>query len=166
MTTQAAGTIDAELVNAFMNATTEVLGTMAQTEVNFKGAKAETDFKPTGDISSVIGITGQKGSGVVMLSFPINVASLIVSRLLGTTEAQVTSEDRCDGIGELANMISGNAKTKMSAGDEEPYKLSLPSVILGTGHSISGHPNNQPNLIMVFGVDEEDFTVQLCFKYN
>lgn len=158
--------LDAKLVNALIKATEEVMTTMANTPVTVKEVKPQNDYASGGDISALIGIMGNGGEGMVALSFPVGLASIIVGRLLGSTPESVSPDDRCDGIGELVNMISGNTKTTLSAESGSTYKLSLPSIILGAGHEVSTRPKNCPYLRIVFEADGQTFQLQVSFKFN
>lgn len=158
--------LDAKLVNAFIAATTTVLGTMANTQAQLKELKPSKDYASSGDISAVIGIMGEAGEGMVALSLPLSLANLLVGRLIDTPADKISTDDRCDGIGELANMISGHAKAELSKESGSIYKLSLPSVILGAGHEVSSRPKNLPYLVLVFEADQQLFHLQLCFRFN
>ncbi len=164
MPTNQKSELDARLVNPLVAATTEVLSTMASTSSTLKNIDAAMDYRPSGDISAVIAIIGDDGEGMVALSFPLQLASLLVSRLLGSRPEQLTSEDRSDGIGELVNMISGSAKATLSQEGGQPYKLSLPTIILGAGHEIGSRPRT-PYLVLEFETEGgETFHLQVCFK--
>lgn len=156
--------IDADLVNAVINATVDVFKTMANTEATFKEVRAEEDYRASGDISAVIGIHGEYGEGMLALSFPLNFANLLVSRLLGVQPMLLSSEDRCDGVGELVNMISGNTKATLSLNSGHIYKLSLPTVILGHDHHIANRPKGAPYLVIIFETEGESFSMQVAFK--
>jgi CheY-specific phosphatase CheX len=156
--------LDAQLVNSVVGATTDILATMASTTVVCKEIKAETDYRPTGDISAVIGISGEGGEGMFALSFPLPLANLIISRLLGLPPDKISSDDRCDGVGELVNMISGNTKAFLSQQSGKVYTLSLPTVIQGRNHEISSRPKNSPYLVLLFEVEGQTFTLQVSFK--
>jgi chemotaxis protein CheX len=162
--TQPKNALDANLVNTLMNAVTEVLGTMAGTEVTLKGVEPIPAYVPTGDISSVIGISGEHGEGMLALAFPEDLAKLMVARLLGLTPDDLEKEDIVDGIGELINMVSGRAKTALSEGAGTTYRLSLPSIILGSGHEIAGRPKNAPFLLMNFDAEGQPFHLQVTFR--
>ncbi|MGE0201123.1 MAG: chemotaxis protein CheX [Candidatus Melainabacteria bacterium] len=164
MTTTAA--LDATLVNSLIKATTDVLSMMTQTEVNVKEVKPQADYHASGDLSALIGITGTGGEGMVALSFPLNLSTLLVSRLLGVNADSITSEDRCDGIGELVNMISGNAKTTIASESGNTYKLSLPSIIQGKGHEVSTRPKGAPYIVIVFEAEKQEFQLQVTFKFT
>ncbi|MDX2083887.1 MAG: chemotaxis protein CheX [Candidatus Melainabacteria bacterium] len=156
--------IDASLVNAVVSATTNVLRTMASTEAVLKEVKAEKDYRPYGDISAVIGISGDNGEGMFALSFPLELVNLIASRLLGVSPDKISSEDRCDAVGELVNMISGSTKSDLSQQNNTIYKLSLPTVIQGRDHEISSRPKNNPYLVVIFESEGKTFGLQVSFK--
>ncbi|HEY9685511.1 MAG TPA: chemotaxis protein CheX [Coleofasciculaceae cyanobacterium] len=158
--------LDALLVNAYVSATTEVLKTMVGLDVGMKGISASPKYTPVGDISAIIGVTGESGEGMLGISFPMSLATLVVSRLLSLPPQKINSDDRCDAIGELANMITGKAKMSLMQEGASPYKLSLPTIILGAGHGISTHPKNTPFLVMTFEMEGEEFNLQVCFKMN
>jgi CheY-specific phosphatase CheX len=166
-TTAPKSVLDAKLVNSIADATVDVLATMAGTQAKLREVVPQKDYMPHGDISAVIGIIGENGEGMVALSFTYNLASLIVSRLLGVTPNTLSSDDRTDGIGEVVNMISGKVKASLSESSATPYKLSLPSIILGAQHEISSRPKKNPYLVIVFETEGEVFNLQVTFKqYN
>ncbi|MBY0451013.1 MAG: chemotaxis protein CheX [Cyanobacteria bacterium] len=156
--------LDANLVNAVVASTMHVMSTIASTEVQCKEVKAQTDYKPCGDISAIINITGHNGEGMLALSFPVQLASIIVSRLIGITPDKLSVEDRCDGVGELVNMISGNTKSKLSEQNNTLYTLSLPTIIQGPKHHVSTRPKNNPYLLMLFEAEGQTFNLQVSFK--
>lgn len=158
--------LDAKLVNAIIKSTQDVLGTMANCTATVKEIKPQPDYAPTGDISAVIGIMGAGGEGMIALSFPLNLASIVVGKLLGLGSEMISSDDRCDGIGELVNMISGNTKTAMSQESGSAYTLSLPSIIQGSGHEVYTRPKNCPYLLIIFEAENQQFSVQVSFKFN
>lgn len=156
--------LDAKLVNTMVDATIEVLGTMAATNVRLKEVAPQMTYKSGGDISAVIGIAGENGEGMVAISFPDTLANLLVSRLLGIEPDGLEAEDQVDGIGEIVNMISGKAKTVLSDTSATPYKLSLPSIIKGNNHEIASRPKNAPFLGMEFEAEGDVFRLQMTFK--
>lgn len=164
MTTSVKPMLDAKLVNAIMEATSDVLTTMAATQVQLKELQPQVDYKPTGDISSVMGLSGENGEGMIALSFSLSLANKLVSRLLGVGEHSLSGEDRVDGIGELVNMISGRAKIAISDNGADPYRLTLPSIILGANHEVASRPKNAPYLVLLFDVEGDTFAVQVAFK--
>lgn len=158
--------LDAQLINTVVQATTEVLSTMMATKASFKSVQANQDYKPTGDISAVTTISGEGGEGMFSLSFPLSLANLMVARLVGVEADHISSEERCDGVGEMSNMISGHAKASLSQASGQSYTLSIPTVIQGKDHEISSRPRNNPYLVVMFEAEQETFWLQISFKQN
>jgi chemotaxis protein CheX len=157
--------LNAQLINSVVNATIEVLATMAFTQVSFKEAQAEKDYRPAGDVSAVIGIFGDQGEeGMMVISFSSRLAQLIVSRLLGVGVDSLSSDDMSDGVRELVNMISGGTKAALSQSSGSLYRLTLPTVVLGKNHEISNRPSNNPYLHILFETEGETFSLQVAFK--
>jgi CheY-specific phosphatase CheX len=72
-------------------------------------------------------------------------------------------EEVLDMVGELANMIGGNAKERMTLNE---VNLGLPTVICGKGHRVSFDPGAQVELLpfsCVHGLSHA-FTVSLPLK--
>lgn len=158
--------LDAKLVNAIIKSTQDVFTTMANCTAVVKEIKPQPDYAPRGDLSAVIGLMGDGGEGMIALSFPLTLASLVVGKLLGTNPEQISSDDRCDGIGELVNMISGATKIALSQESGTAYTLSLPSIIKGSGHEVYTRPKNSPYLLIIFEVENQNFALQVSFKFN
>ncbi len=164
MQTQSRNALDAKLVHNIMDSVTDVLGTMAGTTVTLKDVVPLQDFKPQGDISSVIGISGETGEGMMALSFTEELTKVMVGRLLGLPPEEVEKDDLVDGVGELINMISGRAKVALSNECNTVYRLSLPSIILGKKHEIVGKAKNIPYLLLFFDAAGETFHLQVTFR--
>jgi chemotaxis protein CheX len=159
--------LDAALVNAIIESTTEVFNTMVNTAVTLKGVAPQDDYHAQGDISGVIGITGDDGEGMLAISFSLELGNVLVGRLLGMEGKPIPSEDRIDGVGELLNMISGRTKAMLTGDKVVPYRLSLPMVVQGPNHELSSRPKNCPYLVIQFLAEEKHpFCVQVSFKYT
>ncbi len=85
------------------------------------------------DISGIIGIAGHT-MGIVVVSFPKLVALDLASKATGE-KITIFDDTVIDLVGEVVNIIAGNAKQGL-----EEYKLviSLPSIVKGVNHQISG----------------------------
>jgi len=156
--------IDAGLVNAVLEAVTSVFQSMLQSDAKLENVSAAAVYNPTGDISAIIGIMGDNGEGMLAISMGRKLANRLVARLLGVRESMVLNEDRNDGMGEIANMVGGKLKVFLSEKVERPYKLSLPTVISGNQHEISGMPKGVPYLLLTIGVEDERFTIHISFR--
>jgi len=84
------------------------------------------------EVSGIIGIAGD-AKGVVVISFSSNLAAMLTSKLVHR-QVEPDDPDVVDAVGELVNIIAGNAKKGL-----EQYRLSisLPSIVSGLDHRIS-----------------------------
>ncbi|MDR2184683.1 MAG: chemotaxis protein CheX [Treponema sp.] len=96
------------------------------------------------DISAVIGLTGE-ARGAVVISMKKELAVKITGLLTGS-EHKDLDDEVVDAIGEIVNIIAGNAKK----GLEESFRLviSLPTIVQGKEHAIKW-PNNQARIICI-----------------
>lgn len=94
------------------------------------------------DVSAIIGLSGDC-VGSVAMSFPFDTAAAMVSRFVGSP---ITPEhpDFTDGIGEIANMVTGGAKAKFQGMN---VSISCPSVVVGAGHRV--FPQRQMPLVKI-----------------
>ena len=134
--------MDARFVKPFVIAIQRVFETMVHTKAAVGKPTLRSDPGPIHDISGVIGFSGD-AAGCVVLSFPTDVACRVATAFAGR-EIDQNHPDLTDAIGELANMVAGNAKNEflgMNIG------ISLPSVIIGKGHIVA-HPKQAPRIVI------------------
>jgi len=125
--------VDVRFINPFILAIAAVFKTMVHMDVKVRKPHAVTDPGTRADVSGVIGFSGD-ASGCVVLSFPTPVACQVASAFAGVPMDE-QHPDFSDAIGELANMVAGNAKKDFEG---MSISISLPSVIIGQGHMVSG----------------------------
>jgi chemotaxis protein CheX len=89
--------------------------------------------RPSGSVSALIGIAGAM-SAVLRVRCSPETAAHVATKMLGDEElpAKAASED---AIGEIANMVAGNFKSKISTlGDG--CVLSVPTIISGEDYEV------------------------------
>jgi chemotaxis protein CheX len=145
-------------VNPFVGATMNMFKTMLNTELKPGTPMIKKAPLPTYDISGVIGLSGE-AQGSIALSFPKIVALKIVSALIGS-EIKIVGPELTDGIGELANIIAGNAKQHLT---EYNLSISLPNVIIGKDHVIAS-PSGAPTIIVPFSCTFGEFAMEVSLK--
>ncbi len=121
----------AEYINPFIESTVDVFKTMLSCDVARTGLTVHETFHPQYDITGIIGMSG-KAHGDVVISFERSVALAATETLLGTKYSEI-NDDVVDTVGELTNMIAGNAKSSL---ERFELQLALPTVIVGKNHSI------------------------------
>ena len=105
-----------------------------------RGSLSLTDqIRTPYDITSIIKLAGE-ASGTIILSLDQKVAASATKVLLCQDETAV-EEDILDAVGELTNMIAGQAKVKL---DQYKMSLSLPTVITGRDRDVEIEHSVQP----------------------
>lgn len=152
--------MDVRYINPFIRAIKNVFSTMLKTEVAVQKPHVKTDARASADVSGVIGFTGD-ATGCVVLSFPKEVACNAASTFAGLP-ITLESPDLVDAIGELANMVAGNAKKDFEG---VRISISLPSVIIGEDH-IVGQSRMVPRLVIPCNSPLGDFYVEVAMKVD
>lgn len=151
--------MDVTLINPFINATINVLETMAFMAVTAGKPYVKKDSIAVGDVTGVMGLTGV-AMGTIAVTFEENCILTVVSNMFGE-KIEELNDDIADAVGELTNMISGQARREL---DEvgKVFKAAIPTVITGKGHSVR-HYGNGPKIAIPFRTDGGDFTIEVCF---
>ncbi len=110
------------------------------------------------EVSGIIGLAGDT-VGAIVLSFERDTAIRMVSKLAGKPYSALGNEV-LDGVGELVNIIAGNAKR-----DLLDYRLviSLPGVIVGENYSINW-PQGIAVVTIPFHSELGHFSVSVSLK--
>ena len=150
--------MDVSFVNPFIKATVETFKTMLNMDIQMGTPELRNEAKHTYDVSGVIGLSGE-AQGIISLSYPKILSLKVVSQLLGT-EIKIVGDEVTDGIGELVNIVAGYAKQYLT---EYKLSISLPNVIIGSGHSIAV-PSGVPTIIVPFKTDVGEFAMEVALK--
>lgn len=152
--------MDVKLINPFIEATLHVLKTIAFTQAAAGKPFIKKDSVARGDVSSVIGLTGEV-SGTVSVSFSEASILVIVSKMFGE-EIKEINEEITDAVGEIANMISGQARQQLEKMGRS-LKAAIPTVITGKNHAVA-HLTKHPVIAIPFKTDHGEFTIEVCFE--
>ncbi len=152
--------MDVQYVNPFIIATITTFKTMLNTDVAPGRPHAKQEPGPSYDVSGIIGLSGD-AQGSIAISFPRIMALRVVSALLGS-EIKIVGSELTDGIGEIANIIAGNAKQHLQNFN---LLISLPQVIIGKDHVIAGQ-KGVPTLVVPFNCSFGDFSMEVALKTN
>lgn len=149
-----------EFINPFLEATINVLHTMANIKPTPGKPYIKTNHISKGDVTGIIGVAGDiKGS--IAVSFMQDCVLNIISSMLGEKLEKVNDETK-DAVGELTNMISGQARQEIA---KLGYTLhaGIPTVVVGKDHSIE-HKSKNPILVIPFTTESGVFEVEVCFE--
>ena len=120
------------LNRCLMESTESVLATMCGWSVEHGTVTQYDGFLPRHDISGIIGLNGALRATIVV-SFDQELMFAAAEKFLGDRPSTLNC-DVVDLVGELANMIGGNAKERLGMPN---VVLGLPTVVAGTGHYIA-----------------------------
>lgn len=153
--------MNVEFINPFLDATLNVITTMAFIELKAGKPFIKKGEEPLGDITGVIGFVGDRLMGSMAIVFPKECALKIVSSMLGEEITEMNS-DIIDAVGELTNMISGGAKRDLSE-KGFAFEMAIPSMITGRQHTVY-HKTKGHVLVIPFEMEEGIFYVEACFQ--
>lgn len=158
---QAAMTIkyNVAFINPFLEAVINVLSTMAMVSATPGRPYINTRRTSQCDVTGLIGITGH-AEGTIALSLSKGAILRIVGNMIGEEYTDLNN-DIADAVGELTNMIAGQARQNLSVLGLN-FRASTPSVVIGKGLRVA-HPASGPILAIPFTTPDGDLVVEICF---
>lgn len=149
-----------ELAKPFIKAAVDVLSMMAMITPKPGKPYVKKGKTAVGDVTGLVGITGDM-SGTISITFTKSCAVTIVKNMLGD-DVQDILQDVQDAVGEITNMISGQARAGLVE-QGLTFSGSTPSVIMGDNHSIS-HMASTPIMAIPFSSEAGEFTIEFSFE--
>ncbi len=119
----------------FSTAFKEIIRTMTGLELNEEKLSQEDLKAFKAQISGVIILSGDK-SIMISLSMSSISASALISFMIGSQSSELSDEDLNDGVSEIANVVGGKIKAKLSVTGIHLTSL-LPFTIKGNDHYIT-----------------------------
>ena len=150
-----------EYLEPFIKNTCHILKTMAGMEVEFKKVYFSNAIRIFGDVSGIMGLSGN-ADGTLVVTFYWDLAKTIIAKMMGTEEGSIDAELIHDGVSEIINMISGTTK-KEFVGKPYHFEITLPSVVVGPGHQI-GYLQNTSVAVLIFQAGSQSFALHVCIK--
>ena len=149
-----------QIAKAFIVATNDILSTMASITPTAGKPFVKTDQVALGDVSAVIGVTGQH-KGSICVTFTREGAIKVAESMLGG-ELENPEQDIIDTVGEITNIISGKTRAAIA---EKGVVLqgSTPTIIAGAQHRIT-HLSRAPVMCIPFTLPRGTFTIEFCLE--
>jgi chemotaxis protein CheX len=149
------------LVISFKNALIKAVKNTFSTMIGV-AAVPLADLPPASRKKDITGMIGMAGAvrGSASIHLPQSVAFLCMSGMLGMQPESMTSDVR-DGIGEVANVIIGGAKSDLNSGGIA-FNISTPTVIIGSNYVISS--SGQQPVCLPFSANNIPFWVEFIVK--
>jgi chemotaxis protein CheX len=157
----------AQVLGPFIEATRVTLQEMAGIPAEIACVYQRPRHRMFGDFSAVIGLTtGAEGAVIFSLifSFEEPTARELGRRILQGVDEQPSDEMIRDCIGEIANVVAGQARGLLFNTDYQ-FHMSTPTVVCGSGHEIRQRPG-VPCVVAVLKTPIGQFALQLCLSSN
>ncbi|MEL7474190.1 MAG: chemotaxis protein CheX [Planctomycetota bacterium] len=153
--------MDPRYISPFVSSVQNVFSTMLQLPVTVGEPRLKERGAASHDVTAIIGMSGDV-VGSVALSFPADTAHHIVALFSGM-DLDRDHPDFADAVGELANMICGGAKAQFPS--DGRASISVPSVVLGKGHSVS-QQSNVPCVVIPCDTDCGDLVIEVAIRQS
>jgi chemotaxis protein CheX len=152
----------AAIIEPFITAAAQTIQMMSSLNVSVLSREdSQTDIAWQGILSGVIGFTGEKLNGCLVLRFDRPSILSIVSGMFMEEIPEVTSEV-VDAVGELTNIVLGNAKGGLH---DLGYELGMAQPIVVQGDNVYLHQvNDTPPAVIRMSVPQGIFLLELSFK--
>ncbi len=152
--------MNVKIINIFVDATITAFKIMLQTDVTIKEPYKRKEKVHSHHVSGEIALKGN-ATGIVSLSLPKKVANDIVSQLIEDS-VKDDSPELLDGVGEIAQIIVGNAKNFLK---DYKLELSLPSMVVGKNRPMDVDQLT-PLIIIPMQCPIGEFALEVAFKDN
>jgi chemotaxis protein CheX len=151
--------MNAKYITPIIVSVQNVFETMIQLPVVSGKQFFKKEKRPTTDVICMITMSGPV-SGFICLGISMKLAFLLSSKLL---ECQVSEAngDCIDAIGEITNMIAGNAKSEFP---DDGIIISVPKVVFDTAKE--PYPTAAPVISIPFETQGEVFLVDMSIIRN
>jgi len=146
-----------EFINPFVSAVSKTFETMVNLKVTRSAPVLKENEKTLYPISGIIGLSGHLvGTAILTMSEQL---ALKAASVMLMDEQETINADVLDAIGELTNMVAGNAKSQL---EEYKFSLSLPNVICGANTEVHFPEHSQP-ISIPFDSDFGPFAIEVGF---
>ena len=149
-----------EFVNSFLAPAKLVWEKELKQALDFAKAELVSHQFTTEDITTIIGISG-KLEGNVLYGLSVDTAKRIIATMLGEEVKTWNDDLGLSALGELANMITGNAATRLSQ-IGYPCQISPPVMIEPAGSRFT--TNQGPQILVTFTSGLGDLRVRFSLR--
>lgn len=168
MSTEAAkptGSHDALFVNAFLAGTVQTFKIQCSYEITPEKPRLlkPEEMLPM-DICGVIGLTSNVFRGAITLCFPEPLFLAVMGSMFGETFTSINAE-LSDGVGELLNILFGQAKTTLT---NEGFSVdkAIPTVVRGKDIKVSSLTGGGPTIVVPFNAKDGKLHVLVSLGHH
>lgn len=157
-------TLDQALASTVVRCVEKAFLTLFSEKVSAGAPSLEREFVNRGDVSGILGMSQERSEALLVLSFRSDVICRLLSHLYGRTVDTLESSV-WQGVGELTNIIYSAIKKELNIHGHS-FRMSVPSVIIGTRHAVV-NVHKGGSMIIPFRLstsslgDEADFHIEI-----
>ncbi|UOF01120.1 chemotaxis protein CheX [Bdellovibrio reynosensis] len=149
--------VDVRVINALLASTTKVMAELGMTSMKMEKAGPRSPQEPIlGEVSSIIDIKSASFQGYLCVSFDKACYLDLISKMFGEVQEDFTPDNQ-DAVGEINNIILGNAKADLEAYGVE---MTVPRVIMGANQLILS-PQGAAGMMIPFATEKGRFYLQV-----
>ena len=153
--------IDIDYINPVIAGLENVFSTMLNCKVERVGLGLMENSQALHPVSGIIGVSG-KGVGTIVLSMERSVAMKAAGVMLMVDDITEITNDVLDAVGELTNMVCGDAKAKLS---QYQLSISLPNILHSEGCWLHFPQKTHP-ISIPFKCDWGLLALQIGFNFS
>jgi chemotaxis protein CheX len=146
--------VNAKYISPVILAVQNVFNTMIHLPMVAGKQSFKREKRPTTEVTSMVTMSGPV-SGFICLGLSTKLAFLLASKLL-ECEISDANADCIDAVGEVTNMIAGNAKSEFP---DDGIVISVPKVSFKSAKD--PYPTTAPVISIPFESQGEDFLVDM-----
>lgn len=152
--------INTDFIIPFINATHSTFEIMMRLKLTRHETYIKKNYVMFGDVTGFIGVSG-KLCGTAAISMPGPLAVECIGAMMNEEIAEGWADMAVhDGVGEIINMIAGQAKTTLG---NTPYRfeITLPIIVSGRGHELY-HKQGTTSVSVIFSTEKgEELAVDI-----
>jgi chemotaxis protein CheX len=150
-----------DLLEPFVTATRTALGEMANAEVVVRELSHDSCDRAIGCISALLQLEFAT-LGFLLLTFPKPTATNIARRMLAEVPAELDEQLIGDCVGEIGNVVAGQAKTLL-AGTPYCFTFSLPQILIDEDGDLRSQ--GLPCMDVLFDGEMGEFRLRLSARF-
>ncbi|TVR11799.1 MAG: chemotaxis protein CheX [Planctomycetota bacterium] len=154
--------LNVDYINPFIEAVVNTFKTMCSVDVQRERIFLKGDGEERYGVTGIIGLGGE-ASGAVVLNFPEEVAIKSVSSFVGEVYDAINS-DVVDGVGELTNIIAGDAKNRLLQKGYS-FDIGLPKIVVGRNY-VTAQSSSIACIVIQFACSLGKFALEVSLKKN
>ncbi|TVR44945.1 MAG: chemotaxis protein CheX [Planctomycetota bacterium] len=154
--------LNVDYINPFIEAVVNTFKTMCSVEAQRERIFLKGDGEERYGVTGIIGLGGE-ATGAVVLNFPEEVAIKSVSSFVGEGYDSINS-DVVDGVGELTNIIAGDAKNRLLQKGYS-FDIGLPKIVVGRNY-VTAQSSSIACIVIQFSSDLGSFALEVSLKKN